>query len=64
MYLQLVCVVEVDTHGRDHPGVEQRRQDLLGDGVGDEVKVERVPSATHTHTHTHGWVFDMEIPHL
>lgn len=42
-YLELVCVVEVHAHGGHHPGLEERRQDLLSDGVGDEVEVQRVP---------------------
>ena len=30
-------------HRRYHPGLEECCQDLLGDGVGDEVEMERIP---------------------
>lgn len=51
LHLQLVCIIEVDPHGRNHPGMEQRGQDLLSDGVCDEMEMEWVPPVdTHTHT--------------
>lgn len=43
VYLQLVGVVEADVHGRNHPGLKESAQDLIGHGVGDEVEVKRVP---------------------
>lgn len=43
LHLQLICIVEVDANGRDHPGVEQRGQDLLSYGVCDEMEMEWVP---------------------
>lgn len=43
LYLELICIVEVHTHGRHHPGLEECGQDLLCDGVSDEVEVQRVP---------------------
>lgn len=41
-YLELICIIEADLHGRDHPGLEQRTQDTVGYCVGDEMKVERI----------------------
>ena len=49
-HLQLVCVVEVHTYGRHHPGVEEGGQDALGDGVRDEVEVQWVAPVTWTNT--------------
>lgn len=43
LYLELICVVEVYAHGRHHPGLEERCQDLLCDGVSNEVEVQGVP---------------------
>lgn len=42
-HLQLICIIEVDSDSRNHPGVEQRGKDLLSNGVCDEVEVQRVP---------------------
>ncbi|KAL0625274.1 Protein GVQW1 [Plecturocebus cupreus] len=42
-YLELVCVVEVHTYGGHHPGLEECGQDLLRNGVSNEVEVQRVP---------------------
>ena len=49
-YLQLVSVVEVHADGGHHPGVEEGGQDLLGDGVSDEMKVKWVSPVENTHT--------------
>lgn len=50
-HLQLIGVIEVDPDGRNHPGVEQRRQDLLSYGIGDEMEMEGVPPVdTYTQT--------------
>ena len=42
-YLELVRVVEVYTDGGHQPGLEESGQDLLRDGVGDEVEMQGVP---------------------
>ena len=40
--LELICIVEVYSHNRHHPGLEECCQDLLRDGVGDEVEMQGV----------------------
>lgn len=42
LYLELICIVEVYAHSRDHPCLEQSCQDLFGNCVCDEVEVEWV----------------------
>lgn len=38
-HLQLIGIVEINLDGRNHPGVEQRGQDLLSNGVCDEMEM-------------------------
>lgn len=45
-HLQFVCIVKVHSDSWHHPSVEEGGQDLLGNGVCDEVEVKRVPSVT------------------
>lgn len=45
-YLELICIVETDLNGWDHPGLEQGTQDTVGYCVGDEMKVERISPGT------------------
>lgn len=40
--LQVIGVVEADVDGGDHPGLEERLEDLVGHRVCDEVEVEGV----------------------
>lgn len=42
-YLEFVCIIEANLHRRNHPGLKERTQDLIGYCVGDEVKMKRVP---------------------
>lgn len=44
LYLELICIIEVYAHSRDHPRLEQSRQDLFGNCICDEVEVEWVSS--------------------
>lgn len=43
LYLELICIIEVYAHRRDHPRLEQSCQDLFGNCICDEVEVEWVP---------------------
>ena len=40
--LELICIVEVYSHSRHHPGLEERCHNLLSDEVGDEVEMQGV----------------------
>lgn len=42
VYLELICIIEVYAHSGDHPCLEQSGQDLFGNCICDEVKVEWV----------------------
>lgn len=42
LYLEFICVIEVYAHSRDHPCLEQSRQDLFGNCICNEVEVEWV----------------------
>lgn len=42
LYLELICIIEVYAHSRDHPRLEQSCEDLFGNCICDEVKVEWV----------------------
>lgn len=42
-HLQLICIIKVDSDSRNHPSMEQRGQDLLSNGVCDEMEMQRVP---------------------
>lgn len=61
-YLELICVVEVHAHGGHHPGLEERGQDLLGDGVGNEVKVQRVPPVGRERKESQEGPFGLRMP--
>lgn len=53
-HLQLISIIKVDFDGRNHPSVEQRGQDLLSNGVCDEMEVQGVPPVgTETQIHFH-----------
>lgn len=61
-HLQLIGVIEVDPDGRNHPGVEQRRQDLLSYGIGDEMEMEGVPPVdTYTHGRVEASIYFMQL---
>lgn len=38
-HLQLIGIIKVDFDSRNHPSVEQRGQDLLSNGVCDEMEM-------------------------
>ncbi|KAK4832461.1 hypothetical protein QYF61_023508 [Mycteria americana] len=40
--VDLICIIEVYAHSRDHPSLEESRQDLFGNCICDEVEVEWV----------------------
>lgn len=42
-HLQLICIIKVDFDSGNHPSVEQRGQDVLSNGVCDEMKMQWVP---------------------
>lgn len=42
-HLEFICIIEANLHGRNHPGLEQGAQDLMGHCICDKVKVQRVP---------------------